>query len=71
MRQVLVYRDPESDAWIAEVPSLPGCFSDGLTKEEAIQNASDAIECWIAGANAAGMTIPEELGSAELVNVPA
>jgi antitoxin HicB len=44
MRHVLVYKDPESDAYIAEVPSLPGCHSDGATPEEAIANVRDAIE---------------------------
>lgn len=44
MRHVIVYKDPESDAYIAEVPSLPGCHSDGATPEEAIANVRDAIE---------------------------
>lgn len=44
MRHVIVYKDPESDAYIAEVPSLPGCHSDGATAEEAIENVKDAID---------------------------
>jgi predicted RNase H-like HicB family nuclease len=44
MRHVIVYKDPESDAYIAEVPSLPGCHSDGASPEEAIANVRDAIE---------------------------
>ena len=44
MRHVIVYKEPESDAYIAEVPSLPGCHSDGATPEEAIANVKDAIE---------------------------
>ena len=44
MRHVIVYKDPESDAYIAEVPSLPGCHSDGATAEEAVENVKDAIE---------------------------
>jgi predicted RNase H-like HicB family nuclease len=43
MRHVIVYKDPESDAYIAEVPSLPGCHSDGATAEEAVENVKDAI----------------------------
>ncbi len=44
MRHVIVYKDPESEAYIAEVPSLPGCHSDGVTAEEAVANVKDAIE---------------------------
>lgn len=43
MRHVIVYKDPESDAYIAEVPSLPGCHSNGATAEEAVENVKDAI----------------------------
>ena len=43
MRHVIVYKDPESDAYIAEVPSLPGCHSNGATSEEAVENVKDAI----------------------------
>jgi predicted RNase H-like HicB family nuclease len=44
MRHVIVYKDPESDAYIAEVPSLPGCHSDGATADEAVENVKDAIQ---------------------------
>ena len=43
MRHVIVYKDPESEAFIAEVPSLPGCHSNGSTAEEAVENVKDAI----------------------------
>jgi predicted RNase H-like HicB family nuclease len=32
--------------YVAEVPALPGCFSQGKTKEEAITNIKEAIEGW-------------------------
>lgn len=60
MRQVVIYPDPESNSWIAEVPGLPGCITDGATKEEVLQNAREAIECWLEGAAAVGMHIPSE-----------
>ncbi len=44
MRHVIIYKDPESDAYIAEVPSLPGCHSDGVSAEDAVENVKDAIE---------------------------
>jgi predicted RNase H-like HicB family nuclease len=58
MREVIVYRDEEDGGWVAEVPSLPGCISQGETREEALRNARDAIETWIEGANGVGMEVP-------------
>ena len=43
MRQVVIYPD-EDGWWIAEVPSLPGCISQGQTKAEAITNIRQAID---------------------------
>lgn len=60
MRQVVLYSDLEDGGWVAEVPSLPGCVTQGETKEEALMNVRDAIETWIAGAQQVGMPIPAE-----------
>lgn len=43
MRHVLLYQD-EDGIWIAGVPSLPGCVSNGNTREDAITNVRDAID---------------------------
>jgi predicted RNase H-like HicB family nuclease len=42
MRQVIIYPG-EDGYWVAKCPSLPGCISQGRTKEEAIQNIREAI----------------------------
>jgi predicted RNase H-like HicB family nuclease len=47
MRQVIVYAG-EDGYWVAECPSLPGCISQGATKEAAITNIKEAIEGFIA-----------------------
>lgn len=47
MRQVVIYPG-EDGYWVAECPSLPGCISQGKTKEEAISNISEAIRGYIA-----------------------
>jgi len=60
MRQVVVYPDVEDGGWVAEVPSLPGCITQGETIEQALENARDAIETWIDGARSTGMEVPEE-----------
>jgi predicted RNase H-like HicB family nuclease len=47
MRQVIIY--PREDGyWVAECPSLPGCISQGKTREEAIANIREAIQGYIA-----------------------
>ena len=60
MRHVIIFPDPEDGGWIAEVPSLPGCISQGDTREEVIANVRDAIDTWIEGAKQVGLTIPDE-----------
>lgn len=47
MRQVVIYPG-EDGYWVAECPSLPGCISQGKSKEEAIYNIREAIEGYIA-----------------------
>ena len=66
MRQVVIYPDPEDGGWVAEVPSLPGCISQGETKEHVIENVRDAIQTWIEGAQSVGMKVPEETFDVQL-----
>ncbi len=47
MRQVVIYPG-EDGYWVAECPSLPGCISQGTTREEAIANIRSAIRLYIA-----------------------
>ncbi len=49
----------EGGGFIATVPQLPGCMSDGETEQEALANVKNAIEEWKAGARAMGRMIPE------------
>jgi antitoxin HicB len=53
-----VYRDPQDGAWVAEVPDLPGCIAGGLTADEAVEMAADAIEAWVEAAAATGRAVP-------------
>ena len=59
MRQVMIYPG-EDDYWVAEVPSLPGCISQGKTREEAITNIKEAINAYIDALAEDGLIIPEE-----------
>ncbi len=68
MRQVLIYTDEDGE-WCASCPSLPGCFSEGDTREEAIVNIRDAIEAYIEALQMDGLPIPEEAEHRELVTL--
>lgn len=49
---------PEDEAFVVTVPDLPGCRTHGTTYEEAVRQAQDAIESWIAAARADGELLP-------------
>jgi predicted RNase H-like HicB family nuclease len=66
MRQVLIYPDTEDGGWVCEVPSLPGCVAHGDTKEQAIEDARDAIQTWIDAAEQLGRDVPDDPLSAEI-----
>lgn len=48
----------DGGGFMATVPDLPGCMSDGETPEEAIVNVQDAILCWIEAAGDMGHPVP-------------
>jgi antitoxin HicB len=48
----------DGGGFVATVPDLPGCMSDGETPEEALANVQDAIACWIEEANERGVAVP-------------
>jgi predicted RNase H-like HicB family nuclease len=68
MRQTLIYRG-EDGYWIAECPSLPGCISQGMTREEAVANIREAIILYIEALEADGLPVPPETFDAILVAV--
>lgn len=58
--QIVIAHLPPEDGggFVAYVPDLPGCMSDGESREEAARNITDAIECWIEEAKALGRAVP-------------
>jgi predicted RNase H-like HicB family nuclease len=59
MRQVVIY--PGEDGYfVAEVPSLPGCISQGESKEAALANIKEAIELYIDALREDNLAVPEE-----------
>jgi predicted RNase H-like HicB family nuclease len=59
MRQVIIYPG-EDGYWVAECPSLPGCISQGSTKEDAIANIKEAIRGYVAALEQDNLPVPEE-----------
>lgn len=47
MRLHVIIEQDENGYYVAEVPALPGCLSQGKTQEEAILNIKEAIEGWV------------------------
>lgn len=60
--EVIIYWSNEDNAFIAEVPELPGCIAHGETPEKALKNANEAIQLWIDTAKEFGDSIPEPKG---------
>ena len=57
MRQVVIHAG-EDGYWVAECPSLPGCISQGKTREETIANFREAIAAYIAALEEDNLPVP-------------
>jgi predicted RNase H-like HicB family nuclease len=68
MRQVVIYSG-EDGFWVGECPSLPGCISQGRTREEAIKNIREAIDGYILALTEDKLPVPEERFDTLLVAV--
>ncbi|MEO5346767.1 MAG: type II toxin-antitoxin system HicB family antitoxin [Magnetococcus sp. YQC-9] len=68
MRQVLIYPG-EDGFWVAECPSLPGCISQGETREQAITGIREAIELYIEALEEERIHVPDERFEALLMAV--
>lgn len=60
--EIILTWSEEDQAYVAEVPELPGCMADGATRQEAIAHAEIIIDEWIETATLLGRTIPEPRG---------
>ncbi len=60
--ELIIYWSSDDDAFLAEVPELPGCMADGSTYQEALRNVEIIIEEWIETAKELGRPIPEPKG---------
>ncbi len=60
--EIIIYWSKEDEAYIAEVPELSGCVSDGKTYAEALENVQQIINEWIETAKQLNRNIPEPKG---------
>ena len=60
--EVILYWSGEDDAYIAEVPELPGCMADGPTQLDALRNVEVVAKEWIETAQQMGRDIPQPKG---------
>ena len=60
--EIIIYWSDEDQAFLAEVPELPGCMADGKTYQEAIARAEVVMQEWIETAKELGRDVPEPKG---------
>ena len=68
MRKVLIYTD-EDGKWVATCPSLPGCLSQGGTREETIENVKEAIAAYVEALELDGLPVPAAKLDAVLIAI--
>ena len=62
MRFTVVLEQEPDEGFVASVPTLPGCISQGDTREDALQNIREAIELYLEDCRESGDPIPSESG---------
>ncbi len=62
MKYTVVLQRENDGGYVVSVPALPGCVSQGDTREEALKNIEEAIELYLEDVKAAGEPIPTEDG---------
>ena len=60
--EIIIFWSDEDNAFVVEVPELPGCMADGQTYQEALSNAQQIIQEWVTTAKELGRTVPQPRG---------
>ncbi len=60
--ETIIYWSEDDQAFVAEVPELPGCMAHGDSYEAALANVKEAMQLWIDTANEFGDPVPEPKG---------
>jgi len=59
---IIIYWSEQYQVFIAEVPELPGCMAHGLSPDDALLNAKEAMQLWLDAAREFGDPIPDPKG---------
>ena len=68
MRYRVLIEQDEDGVFVAEVPSLPGCISQGRTRDEALSNVREAINLYLESLEAYGDPVPPPI-TEEIIEV--
>ncbi len=60
--EVIIFWSDADGCYVAEVPELPGCTAHGTSYQDALSQAQEAMELWLATARELGRTVPEPKG---------
>ena len=60
--EIIIFWSEEDDAFVADVPELPGCMAHGRSHSDALINAEEAMALWIETAQEMGLEIPQPKG---------
>jgi predicted RNase H-like HicB family nuclease len=60
--EIIIFWSHEDNAFVADVPELPGCMADGESYREALANAEQVIREWIETVQALGRPVPQPKG---------
>lgn len=60
--EIIIFWSDEDQAFVAEIPELPGCIAHGCSHEDSLANAKNAMQLWLDTAKKCGDPIPEPKG---------
>lgn len=60
--EIIIYWSEDDQAFVADVPELPGCLAHGASHEEALDNAKEAMALWVETARQDGQPVPAPKG---------
>ena len=61
--EIIIFWSDDDQAFVADVPELPGCMAHGQTHEDALAAVKEAIALWLETAQAAGRDVPKARGT--------
>lgn len=68
MKYTVIIRPGNESGFVATVPALPGCVSQGKNRRETVRNVKEAIEVYIEALIEDGLAVPTE-SSSEVVDI--